>query len=642
MPLQREGNLSYAVEAYGLTKHFISRKSPLDYLPHSRKQEIVAVHEVSFQIRAGELFGLLGPNGAGKTTLLKLLSTLILPTAGKARVNGYDLRNEGKVKAAIGLVTGHERGLYWRLTGRENLQFFASLSGLSPIQTKNRIKELSVLLDLEEFMDRRFDQCSSGMKQRLALARGMLHHPQILFLDEPTLTLDPSAAAHLRETISDLVYRHGHTILLITHNLYEAEQLCDRVAIMNRGQLRGVDKVDHLRKMVQQENRYQIEVTGLSPSALECLKHIHGLSDLTLEHPVSCGPVLVGLYPSDSQKHIPAIMKAIYERGGQIKSLQVKEPSLEEVFRYLTKSDERHEPSPVGEAPISAAHDNPGSSSPSHRSSFNLNSKLLTAFSFLQRDFRLQISYRFGFFLQFAAILLSLPSFYFLSLLVGQGVIPKLEAYGGDYFAFVLVGMAFMGYQNVALNSFSRTIRSEQMLGTLEPILMTPHRLPVILISSSLWNFVFTCFEVFLYLLLGITLFGLRLERVSLAGAFLTQLLTILAFSGIGILLASFIVVFKQETPINFLFASISGLLAGVLYPVEVLPGWLQSLSNLLPLTYSLRAMRKTILLGDSLNGISTDLMVLGLFACILLPLGFSAFHYAICRAKVDGSLTQF
>jgi len=633
--------LSYAIEAYGLTKHFISRKSPLDYLRRSGKQEILAVQEVSFQIRAGELFGLLGPNGAGKTTLLKLLSTLIIPTAGMARVNGYDLRNEEKVKAAIGLVTGHERGLYWRLTGRENLHFFASLYGLSPTQTKNRIKELSALLELEEFMDRRFDQCSSGIKQRLALARGMLHHPQILFLDEPTLNLDPAAAARLRETVSDLVSRHGHTILLITHNLHEAEQLCDRVAIMHRGRLQGMDRVDHLRKMIQQEDCYQIEVAGLSPSALECLNHIDGLSDLTMEHP-AYGSVSLKLCLRDSHKHLPTILKALFERGGQIKSLQAKEPSLEEVFRRLTGSDGGHKTFPVGEGTISATFENPGSSSPNHTSSFNLKSKLLTALSFLQRDFRLQISYRFGFFLQFVAILLSLPSFYFLSLLVGQRVIPKLQAYGGDYFAFVLVGIAFMGYQNVALNSFARTIRSGQMMGTLEAMLMTPNRLPVILVSSSLWSFVLTSFEVFLYLLLGITLFGLRLDRVSLAGAFLAQLLTILAFSGIGILLAGFIVVFKQETPINFLFASISGLLAGVLYPVEVLPEWLQRLSNLLPLTYSLRAMRKAILLGDSLLGMSTDLLVLGLFACVLLPLGFSAFHYAVRRTKVDGSLAQF
>ena len=633
--------MSYAIEAYGLTKHFIGRKSPVDYFRRSGKQEIVAVQEVSFQIRAGELFGLLGPNGAGKTTLLKLLSTLIIPTAGMARVNGYDLRNEERVKAAIGLVTGHERGLYWRLTGRENLQFFASLSGLSPSQTKNRIKELSALLDLEEFMDRRFDQCSSGMKQRLALARGMLHHPQILFLDEPTLNLDPIAAARLRETISDLVSHHGHTILLITHNLHEAEQLCDRVAIMHRGRLQGIDRVDHLRKMIQQENCYQIEVAGLSPSALECLNHIDGLSDLTMEYPAN-GPVSVKLGLRDSDKLLPTILNVLFERGGQLKSLRTKEPSLEEVFRRLTESDGGHETFPVGETAMSATFDNLGSSSPNHTSSFNLKSKLLAALSFLQRDFRLQISYRFGFFLQFVAILLSLPSFYFLSLLVGQRVIPKLQAYGGDYFAFVLVGIAFMGYQNVALNSFARTIRSGQMMGTLEAMLMTPNRLPVILVSSSLWSFVLTSFEVFLYLLLGITLFGLRLDRVSLTGAFLAQLLTILAFSGIGILLASFIVVFKQETPINFLFASISGLLAGVLYPVEVLPEWLQRLSNLLPLTYSLRAMRKAILMGDSLLGMSTDLLVLGLFACVLLPLGFSAFHYAVRRAKVDGSLAQF
>ena len=185
-----------------------------------------------------------------------------------------------------------------------------------------------------------------------------------------------------------------------------------------------------------------------------------------------------------------------------------------------------------------------------------------------------------------------------------------------------------MGYQNVALNSLARTIRSGQMMGTLEAMLMTPNRFSAILLSSRLWSFAFTSFEVSLYLLLGITLFGLRLDRISLAGAFLTQLLTILAFSGIGILSASFIVVFKQEAPINFLFASISGLLAGVLYPVEVLPGWLQSLSNLLPLTYSLRAMRKAVLLGDSLivnineaNGPRAFCLYIIAFGFLFIPL---------------------
>jgi ABC-2 type transport system permease protein len=335
-------------------------------------------------------------------------------------------------------------------------------------------------------------------------------------------------------------------------------------------------------------------------------------------------------------------MKALIECGGQIESLRAKEPSLEDVFRRHTESAVGNETSLVEKENAFAFPNNSVCSSPNNASPFNLKSGLLTAFSFLRRDFKFEISYRFGFFFQFVAILLSLPGFYFLSLLVGQRIIPQLEAYGGDYFAFVLVGVAFMGYQNVALNSFAKTIRSGQLMGTLEAMLMTPTRLSAILVSSSLWSFVLTSFHVFLYLLLGITLFGLRLDGVSLVGAFLTQILTILAFSGIGILSASFIIVSKQETPINFLFASISGLLAGVLYPVEVLPAWLQRLSYLLPLTYSLRAMRKAILLGDSLIEISNDLLVLGLFACVLLPLGLFAFHYAVRRTKVDGSLTQF
>ena len=631
-----------AIETYKLTKHFIRRKSLSNYLRPSGKGKIVAVQEVSFQIKNGELFGLLGPNGAGKTTLLKLLSTLIIPTAGFARVNGYDLRNENKVKAAIGLVTSSERSFYWRLTGRENLQFFASLFGLSPTQTKTRIKELSVVLDLEEFLGRRFDQCSSGIKQRLALARGMLHHPQILFLDEPTLNLDPIAAAHLREVVSDLAFRLGHTILLITHNLHEAEQLCNRVAIMHHGRLQVVDKVDHLRKMIRQENCYQIEVAGLSPSGLECLHHLDGILDLSMEQEASEGSVLIELSLSDSRKHLPTIMKTLIECGGQIESLQAKEPSLEEVFRRLTESPVE-DGAPFGEkVNILPPLDNPASSSPDPISPTNLKQWFLTALSFLRRDFKIQISYRFGFFFQFVGVLVSLPSFYFLSLLVGQRVTPLLEAYGGDYFAFVLVGIAFMGYQNVALNSFAQTVRSGQMMGTLEAMLMTPYRLSTILVSSSLWSLVLTSLQVFLYLLLGITLFGFRIDRLNLAGAFLTQVLTILAFSGVGILSASFVIVFKQETPINFLYATISGLLAGVLYPVEVLPGWLQRLSSLLPLTYSLRAMRKAILLGNSLVEMSIDLLILGLFACVLLPLGFYAFRYAVHRAKIDGTLTQF
>ncbi len=646
--------LTYAIETYGLTKRFSGLRKVQDWLrywgrldavraPARRRDEgILAVQDVTFHVRHGELFGLLGPNGAGKTTLIKLLATLIVPTAGTARVNGYDLRAERQVQASIGLVTGNERSFYWRLTGRENLRFYAILSGLSPAQAQDRIAELSAILDLDEFLDRRFDQYSSGMKQRLALARGMLHEPQILFLDEPTASLDPVAAARLRQTIRDLVREHGHTVLLVTHNLHEAEQLCDRVAIMHRGRLQVVDAVEKLRRLIQPQDRYLIEVAGLTPWAVDRLHRLDGVASLNVEPPTTDQPALVDICLHDSRQHLPAVMQAIVESGGQIQRCRTEEASLDEVFQRFTMTSgdgaedvgAPAEPAPPGLPAEPAAV--------AARPDLHLRQGLRTALAFLRRDFRLQTSYRLSFVLQIAGILFSLASFYFVAQLFGQAVIPQLQAYGGDYFAFVLVGVAFMGYQGVAMTSFSDTIRSGQMMGTLEAMLVTPTRLSTILVSSSLWSFAFTSFQVLLYLFLGMVLFGLHLDRVNLMGAILAQILTILAFSGIGILSASFIMVFKQGNPINILFGAVSGLLAGVMYPIEVLPTWLQPLSYLVPLTYSLRAMRRAVLRGDSLETLAPDLLALAAFAVVTLPLSFLAFRFAVRRAKVEGSLTQF
>jgi ABC-2 type transport system permease protein len=258
------------------------------------------------------------------------------------------------------------------------------------------------------------------------------------------------------------------------------------------------------------------------------------------------------------------------------------------------------------------------------------------------RDFKLQVSYRLAFLLQSFGILFSVASFYFVALLFGEAAAPHLQEYGGDYFAFVLVGIAFMRYQSVAMSTFATTIRRGQMMGTLEAMLVTPTRLSTVLVSSSLWNFAFTSLQVLIYLLLGAFLFGADLRQTNLVAAMVIQVLTILAFSGIGILSASFTMVFKRGDPINFLFSSVSTLLGGVLYPVTVLPGWLQPVSYLIPLTYSLRAMRRAILIGDSLSALSPDVLALSLFAAVLLPMSFVAFRYAVKRAKIEGSLTQY
>ena len=192
------------------------------------KKKLIALKDINIRVNKGELFGLLGPNGAGKTTLIKILSGLILPNQGNAYVSGYDLARDGKqARRVVGYVVSEERSFYWRLTGRQNLKFFAILNNLSLSEAKYRIDEVIALTGLDDAADRMFKDYSSGMKQKLAIARGLITHPQILLMDEPTKSLDPLAAMNLRRLIKEnIVGENKKTVFLATHNLSEAEELC--------------------------------------------------------------------------------------------------------------------------------------------------------------------------------------------------------------------------------------------------------------------------------------------------------------------------------------------------------------------------------------------------------------------------------
>src|ERR671914_1382046 len=199
--------------------------------------EVEAVRGVSFEIREGELFGLLGPNGAGKTTTIKMLITLLIPTAGEARVLGYDVVKDAReVRKRIGYVFGGERGVYERLSGYDNLRYFAELYGVPGREQRGRIEELLELVGLKGREHERTEGYSRGMKQRLHIARGLLHDPQVVFLDEPTIGLDPVGARELRATIASLAAA-GKTILLTTHYMFEADSLCDRIAVIAHGEI---------------------------------------------------------------------------------------------------------------------------------------------------------------------------------------------------------------------------------------------------------------------------------------------------------------------------------------------------------------------------------------------------------------------
>jgi len=246
---------SAAVLTRDLTKYFAGATDLRDFIPRvfKPKPPVKAVDGVDLRVEQGEIFGLLGPNGAGKTTLIKMLCTMIIPTSGEASVDGHDIvRNGENVRKSIGLVSGEERSFYWRLSGKENLRFFGTLYGLEARELKKKIDELVDLLEMGEYADRRFDEYSTGMKQHLAIARCLLADARVLFMDEPTKSLDFQSARKLRRFIKDrVVSQEKRTVIFTTHNLQEAADFVDRIALMNKGRIKALGTVRELKEKIK-------------------------------------------------------------------------------------------------------------------------------------------------------------------------------------------------------------------------------------------------------------------------------------------------------------------------------------------------------------------------------------------------------
>jgi ABC-2 type transport system ATP-binding protein len=251
-------------KAIAISVDHLSKTYPIAFLRLKKllrrkfKPPVEALREISFAINEGEIFGLIGPNGAGKTTLTKIIATLIQPTSGTVVVKGHDtVSDDESVRRNVGLSGAEERSFYWRLTTEQNLLFFARLHGLNGRAAKKRIAELLELMELSELAGRRFAELSTGNKQRLSVARAMLSNPQVLLLDEPTRSLDPIAAARMRSLIKSLA-TNNTTIFLTSHNLAEVEELCDRVAIISKGEIRALDSPQNLRAIHTDEERVTI------------------------------------------------------------------------------------------------------------------------------------------------------------------------------------------------------------------------------------------------------------------------------------------------------------------------------------------------------------------------------------------------
>src|SRR5918911_5597730 len=244
---------------------------------------VEALRGLDFEVQPGELFGLLGPNGAGKTTTIKILTTLLLPTSGTARVLGLDPASEHRqLRRRIGYVFGGDKGLYERISALENLRYFADVYRV-PARVKNaRISELLEVVGLRGRERERVETYSRGMRQRLHIARGLLHDPEVLFLDEPTIGLDPVGVRELRETVAEL-QRAGKTILLTTHYMFEADELCDRVAIITDGRIVAEGTPAELKRGIADRNIIEIEAFGVDETSIERLRQIDGVEAVSIE-----------------------------------------------------------------------------------------------------------------------------------------------------------------------------------------------------------------------------------------------------------------------------------------------------------------------------------------------------------------------
>ena len=300
-----------------------------------RAKEVEAVRGVSFDVGEGELFGLLGPNGAGKTTTIKMLITLLIPTSGTASVLGFDVvKSAREVRKRIGYVFGGDRGVYERLSGLDNLRYFAELYGVPAREQKRRIAELLDLVGLTGREKERVEGYSRGMRQRLHVALGLLHDPPVLFLDEPTIGLDPVGARELRATIAALAAA-GKTVLLTTHYMFEADALCDRIAVIAQGKIVAEGTPQALKAGVAQGRVVEIEVYGTADEAVERLRVVEGVRGVSVEEREQAQVLVVQV---DGEREVTHALLGRLE-GASVGRVSSREPTLEDAYVALVTQE---------------------------------------------------------------------------------------------------------------------------------------------------------------------------------------------------------------------------------------------------------------------------------------------------------------
>ncbi|MEK7311219.1 MAG: ABC transporter ATP-binding protein [Chloroflexota bacterium] len=294
---------------------------------------VTALRDVTLPIERGAFFGLFGPNGAGKSTFIRILSTLIIPTGGQASVMGCDVVREAeKVRASIGLVSANESSFYGRLSGRQNLEFFAALQNIAPAQARRRAAELLEMFDLAHAADSYFQSYSTGMRQRLNVARALLHNPPVLFLDEPTKGMDLVTAEKVRSLLRrEIVERQGKTVLLTTHDLDEMETMCDRVAILEHGSIRASGSPAELIRQASATVEYRLELSNVPLDLLPMLSPLPGVQSVELVSQTAAVTVLDLTFSEASPS--PELWQTLARHNITVKRYAPKDEGLRMLMR---------------------------------------------------------------------------------------------------------------------------------------------------------------------------------------------------------------------------------------------------------------------------------------------------------------------
>lgn len=324
-----QNNPETAVQVENLHKVFMSAQG----FWRQTRRPVTAVQDISFCIRRGELFGMVGPNGAGKTTTVKMLSTLLLPTSGTARIFGLDVvKDTARIRPRIGFTFGGNKGLYSRLSGLDNLKYFAELYKLEPGTISKRIQELLEIVGLAGREHDRVETYSSGMQQRLHLARALLHDPDLIFLDEPTVGIDPIGARELRALARELIQR-GKTVLLTTHYMYEAEELCDRIAVVNHGRIVALDTPAALKRRASDDSVVVLQTADENPALRETLHRLNiGETDIHRTGET------ISLHTKNPARILNALAPLL--ENNVITNLEVHNATLEDVYVQIIKADQ--------------------------------------------------------------------------------------------------------------------------------------------------------------------------------------------------------------------------------------------------------------------------------------------------------------